>query len=130
MLLLYIRIFAIPWFRTLCWAVLILNVLAMISIILGTCLICRPIMYSFDKTIPNGHCGDLFSFENYTAIMSVILDFIVVLLPMPMLWGLQLQRKKRIGLSIVFGMGITYVSLGRSNGALADHDQHLHPHFG
>lgn len=107
MLLLYIRIFAIRWFRTLCWAVLGFSVLAMISIILGTCLICRPIMYSFDKTIPNGHCGNLLSFENYTAILSVILDLIIVVLPMPMLWGLQLQRKKKIGLSIVFGMGIT-----------------------
>lgn len=107
MLLLYIRIFAISWFRILCWAILVVNILAMISTILATCLICRPIMYSFDKTIPNGHCGDVFSFENYTALLSFILNLIIVLLPMPMLWGLPLQKNKKIGLSIVFGMGIT-----------------------
>lgn len=110
MLLLYIRIFAVPWFRTLCWVVVALNIMTLISVILGTCLICRPITYSFDKTIAGGSCGDLLQFELYTAISNLIADSITVILPMPMLWRLQMQKKKKVQLSIVLGMGTMWVS--------------------
>jgi hypothetical protein len=63
-------------------------------------------MYILDKTIPNGHCGDLASFGLYTAITTLISDAMVVVLPMPMLWRLQMETKRKIGLSVVFGMGI------------------------
>jgi hypothetical protein len=106
MLLFYIHIFAVRRFRMMSWAVVALNLATLMSIILSTCLICRPITYSFEKTLPNGHCGDLVSFELYPAIWNLISDSIIVILPMPMLWGLELQRKKKIGLSIVFGVGV------------------------
>lgn len=105
MLLFYIRIFAVRRFRMICWAFVALNLATLLSVILGTCLICRPITYSFDKSIPNGHCGDLLGFEMYTTICNMISDSIIVTLPMPMLWGLQMQTKKKIGLSFVLGMG-------------------------
>ena len=106
MLLFYIRMFPVRAFRMLCWIITGINLLSLVAVILSTLLICRPITYSFDKTIPGGSCGDLLRFELFTAVWNLISDFIVVVLPMPMLWKLQLQTKKKVGLCIAFGMGI------------------------
>lgn len=105
MLLLYIRIFPIRSFRRICWTIAGLNAAIFISVVLATCLICRPITYSFDKTIPHGKCGDLDRFENYTAIVSLFADTTIVVLPMPMLWRLQMEVRKKVGISIILGMG-------------------------
>ena len=105
MLLLCIRIFAIPTFRHVCWSVIGLNATIFLSVVLGNLLICRPIIYSFVKTIPNGKCGNLISFELYAAIMSLITDLLVVLLPLPVLWRLHMSSRKKVQLTFVFGMG-------------------------
>ena len=110
MLLLYIRIFATRSFRLICWSFVAINVANLISVILSVLLICDPILYSYDRTIPGGRCGDLTKFQLYTAIFNLLADFIIVVLPMPMLWRLQMQRKRKIGITLVFGMGFMSVS--------------------
>lgn len=105
MLLLYIRIFTVRSFKLICQAFIVVNILNLISVILSVCLICKPYSYSFDKTIPGGHCGSLTSFELYTAIFNLLADLIIVLLPMPMLWRLQMQTKRKVGISLIFAMG-------------------------
>jgi hypothetical protein len=104
MLLFYIRIFAVRRFRMICWAIVAFNIAHLISIIFSTCFICRSMMYRFDKTIPNGHCGDLVSFGLYrnhhpdirrhgrgTADANAV--------------GAPNADEEEIGLSCVFGMG-------------------------
>lgn len=105
-ILLCVRIFPIRQFRLASWIVIAINLTTFLSIFLASCLICRPIYYAFDRTIPNGRCGDLKRFELYTATMSLLLDLLVVVLPLPMLWRLQMKKKKKIQLSIVFGTGM------------------------
>ena len=38
------------------------------------------------------------------------MDVTVVVLPMPVLWGLQMAVSKKIVLSMMFGLGVMYVS--------------------
>jgi hypothetical protein len=105
MLLLYIRIFPSRRFRIICWIALTLFIGILVSVIFTTFLICKPLTYSFVPITPGGHCGNLAAFELYTAISSLISDFIVVVLPMPLLWKLQMSNSKKLGLAVVFGMG-------------------------
>jgi hypothetical protein len=46
----------------------------------------------------------------YTAMASadLIIDIIVILLPMPILWTLQLKTSKKVLLTAVFGLGFLY----------------------
>ena len=37
--------------------------------------------------------------------MEVILNIMVVVLPMPVVWGLQMKARKKIILSLLFGLG-------------------------
>ncbi len=130
MLLFYIRIFVVRRFRTICWIFIILNLLILISIIFTACLICQPILYSFDKTIPGGHCGNLAHFELYSTITSLVSDSVIVILPMPMIWRLQMHTKRKVGISIVFGMGTVYTpsTRRRSIRAIAYNIQNLCSH--
>lgn len=49
----------------------------------------------------------------YTAMASadLIIDIIVILLPMPILWTLQLKTSKKVLLTAVFGLGFLYDDL-------------------
>jgi hypothetical protein len=113
MLLLYMRLFPSRRFKMVCWFLIGLFCVILLTIILASSLICRPLSYSFVPTTPGGHCGDLPSFELYTATTSMLSDIIVVFLPMPILWKLQLAMSKKLGLIAIFGVGFMQVPLPR-----------------
>ena len=85
---------------------MLLNVLWWIGYIINNFTICQPFAYTWDKTIDGGHCGDILAGWLASAIINVILDIAVIVLPMPMLWGLQMQVTKKILISGIFGLGI------------------------
>ena len=89
-----------------CYVVLAINILFLASIILTTCLLCRPIAYRWNKTIEGGTCGEQKSFDMFVAVFNLLLDVTTVVLPMPILWGLQMAFGKKIALTLMFGMGI------------------------
>lgn len=82
-----------------------LNLASLVAVILATALICKPIAFTYNRTIPGGHCGDLISFERFTAVWNLLCDATLVVLPMPILWNLHMQTRKKIGLSIIFSTG-------------------------
>ena len=107
-LVLYIRIFRTRSFRITCYVVHGVNFAFFVSTILASALICRPLSYSWDKSIPGGTCGDQKSLDLYIGIVNLLLDICVVVLPMPVLWGLQMAISKKLMLSGMFGLGIVY----------------------
>jgi hypothetical protein len=52
-----------------------------------------------------GHCGD--NNLKYTAAAGgdLVIDVIIIILPMPVLWALQLRMAKKIALMAVFALG-------------------------
>lgn len=54
----------------------------------------------------NGSCGDLKSLDMYVAVMNFLLDIGIVILPMPIVWGLKMARSKKVSLSGMFGIGV------------------------
>lgn len=67
--------------------------------------ICRPIAFNWDKTIVGGTCGNIPQYYLSTGIVNLLLDVFVVVLPMPMLWGLQMKLSRKVGLTFIFGLG-------------------------
>jgi hypothetical protein len=106
MLLFYIRIFSVSAWTKAFKTFIVLNITSLVAVMLGALLICRPIEYSYNKTIPGGHCGDMLALQRWTAIWNLLMDTAIVALPMPILWSLKLNVRKKIGLSIVLGLGI------------------------
>ena len=42
----------------------------------------------------------------FIAIFNMVLDIVVVVLPMPVLWRLQMSRERKAALSCIFGLGL------------------------
>jgi len=67
--------------------------------------ICRPIAFNWDKTIPDGKCGDnIAAFLSQTAI-NIAIDIAIFILPLPSLWSLQMPFAKKFGIWIMFSVG-------------------------
>ena len=104
---LYIRIFRTRSFRVTCYIVHCINVVFFVTAILAACLLCRPIARYWDLSV-RGTCGDEVSTDLYLGIVNLLLDILIVILPMPVLWGLQMAVNKKVMLSGMFGLGLVY----------------------
>jgi hypothetical protein len=105
---LYVKIFQRRKFIWACYAVMFLSAAYCISNCLQNLLLCRPIQYNWDKTI-DGVCTPAYYPYVSSASIHMGIDVIIVILPMPVLWDLQMGTSKKISLSIVFGIGILSV---------------------
>lgn len=70
---------------------------------------CQPISYFWNTDQP-GRCMDEYLFFKVNGALNLVLDIVVLLLPLPMLWRLQMHSKKKIALSLIFSLGLLYVS--------------------
>lgn len=108
LVLLYHRIFQSRKCTIIGRVVGVIMVLWWISFILSVQLECRPVQYFWDKSIPGGHCIShrASEIQKYTlAAATTITDIIVWLLPLPWLWRLQLNPRKKVGIVVTFALG-------------------------
>lgn len=78
------------------------------SATIADCLICQPISYRWGVTTAGGFCGNQKALDLDIAVINLLLDVVVVVLPMPVLWRLPLARGKKVALTCMFGIGIMY----------------------
>ena len=109
--LLYVRIFhSKREFRFLSYGLLAVVALYCVGTTIYFLTNCRPFAAHWDKTIQNA-CGDPHSGWLGTGIANIITDVLVLSLPMPSVWQLQLPKKTKLAVVAVFGMGFVYASL-------------------
>jgi len=70
---------------------------------------CTPITKYWKSDEP-GHCIDLVKADHAYGSMNVVSDVLLFILPLPMVWQLQLSRKEKLGLCLVFMSGILYTT--------------------
>ncbi|RDW74451.1 uncharacterized protein DSM5745_07113 [Aspergillus mulundensis] len=104
--LLYISLFGNdPAIRYCCYTLIGVQVLWGIAVILSSLLLCQPLRINWDPTV-DGHCGSTKATYLALHIINLILDVTVGLLPVPVLWKLQMRRRKKIELALMFSLGI------------------------
>lgn len=113
LLLMYLRLFGSnKRFKYATWAVLffVTGYLScnIITLIFG----CTPITKYWKPEEP-GHCIVLVKADHAYGSMNVVSDVLLFLLPLPMVWRLQLSRREKLGLCLVFMSGILYGPLSR-----------------
>lgn len=104
-LLLYIKLFADSYMVVASKITIVLMILWPAATILGALLICTPIQENW-TTISKPHCGNQVVFYFTSGIINLTTDFFVVGLPLPHLYRLRLQKSSKIGLIVVFGLGL------------------------
>lgn len=104
LLLMYYRIFRTPAFKkvvicvgafVVCWA--------FTATILFT-FICVPVQKLWYPDIP-GHCVSELGVWLSNAGSTIFSDIVILLLPVPQIWRLNLRKEEKIGLTFVFGLG-------------------------
>ena len=111
LLLFYRHTFPIRKFQLAVYGAMVLNVTMAVAISLGYLLQCRPISYMWDRSI-KGSCFDIRLYLRITIILNLFTDFTVLLMPLPLVWRLQMTVGRKISISVMFLLGTMYA--GRS----------------
>ncbi|KAL8825460.1 MAG: hypothetical protein Q9170_007783 [Blastenia crenularia] len=104
-LLLYVRVFPVRSIRIACAIVGVLAVALGLSLCLVGFFQCRPFRYTWDKSIPGGSCLPIQPVLYGGAIPTLVLNTVVLCLPLPTVWHLQMKKGHKITLMTVFSLG-------------------------
>ena len=103
-LLLYLRLFGVnDRFRYATWTVMLFVFGYLFSNLITQLFGCTPFRKSWEKErIPYGHCIVLPHAGLAYGSMNLISDFLIFVLPMPMVWRLRLSGKGKLGVMLCF----------------------------
>ena len=101
----YIKVFSVRTLARCAYALGGLTLAYWFSTVMTAFLICRPFAYNWDKVTINGHCGDVSTYYLSTAIVNLLIDVLIVALPLPLLWSLQMKTSRKIALTGIFSLG-------------------------
>ncbi|ROW07619.1 hypothetical protein VPNG_06795 [Cytospora leucostoma] len=104
LLTVYFRLSPFGWFRTCTVTALVLVVCHTIVLMFCTVLSCIPIKKSWDINYPlgEGRCFDLVALYMSVAIVNIITDAILLLMPIPLIMGLNMPEMKKPLVLVVF----------------------------
>ncbi|KAK2873395.1 hypothetical protein FQN49_002393 [Arthroderma sp. PD_2] len=106
-LLLYRKIFDTERFRfkLICDILFVYITLYTVATFLVTIFQCNPIPKAWSRDIP-GSCINLSAFWYANAALHTFTDVIILILPMPVIKGLDLPLRQKLALNFVFALGI------------------------
>ncbi|KAL3429947.1 hypothetical protein BDV09DRAFT_189665 [Aspergillus tetrazonus] len=112
-------------FRYSLWTLQAFNVLWLLGTILAVIFMCSPVAKVWNQSTP-GHCRSPGDIWLGSGVSSVFIDVLILVLPIPILWGLQMKpsRKFLAVLVIILGHLVVVVSIGRL-ASVAETVQHL-----
>lgn len=108
LLLMYYRIFRVPYFKKMAWAVGTFVMVWVVTITFLFIFICVPVAKMWYPELP-GKCINQVATWIANAASTIFTDLIILLMPLPPVWGLKLGKREKIGLTAAFGLGSLYV---------------------
>ncbi|KAF4995980.1 hypothetical protein FDECE_12606 [Fusarium decemcellulare] len=97
------------WFRIATWVAASICVCWMLYTMLIGFLICLPVQSAWGAAVPE-RCGNHITAYAAVAIIDIVSEVIIVLLPMKLVYDLQMNKAHKIGLVAVFGAGIVTIT--------------------
>ncbi|KAH6857044.1 hypothetical protein B0I37DRAFT_89178 [Chaetomium sp. MPI-CAGE-AT-0009] len=107
-LLMYYRIFRFPYFKKMAYGIGGFVVAWCITCTFLFIFICVPVEKLWYPDLP-GHCIDQVGTWIANAASTILTDVIILLLPIPQVWKLQLRKPEKIGVTIAFCLGFFVV---------------------
>ena len=91
------------------WVTIVANTMFYVAGIFAENFSCRPYNSIWDKTVPGSQCIDVKALFLSSAVLDLASDIAVLILPQMIIWSLQMSTQKKLGVSVLFTMGILYV---------------------
>ncbi|KFY47069.1 hypothetical protein V495_02109 [Pseudogymnoascus sp. VKM F-4514 (FW-929)] len=102
----YLRIFVDKRMRTICWSLLVVVTLYSLTTVFLAAFTCYPFRFFWDVNAVGPHtCLDQKSLWFANASLNIVSDIVVLICPMPALSQLQLPKRQKIGVLVVFAIG-------------------------
>ncbi|KXJ85851.1 hypothetical protein Micbo1qcDRAFT_237247 [Microdochium bolleyi] len=100
----YLQLSPERWFRVAVWTSI--GIVSTLTFVITTLLFyhCTPARASWD-VLTTGTCVDVGVLYMATAVQNIATDVLIFLLPIPMVLGLQMGRRQKIGALVIFGVG-------------------------
>lgn len=110
MIILYLRLFPTKVYRRVLITILVVFVGVTLYMVIGTFLVCVPV-HEFWSTQPDHPgCNSRTAVWLANAGLQITSDFIIVILPMPLLVKLRIPLRQRICLMLIFALGLLFVT--------------------
>ncbi|RDL33267.1 uncharacterized protein BP5553_08706 [Venustampulla echinocandica] len=104
LLTLYLRLSPNKRFRLWVWAIMAFVIASSIGAIFTNLFACKPLALVWNKSLP-GSCIDPPTFLLVTGCINVLTDFLMILLPIILLWTIQMRRKQKIAVIAILMLG-------------------------
>ncbi|KAH6683060.1 hypothetical protein B0J14DRAFT_137725 [Halenospora varia] len=104
-LIFYMRLFPSQKFKYWAWANIGYTIIWGIVSWCVNLTVCAPVAYYYDKTIIGGHCKNQVISGMANGALSLLGDIFILCLPIPMIWGLQVNMRRKIALCGIFLLG-------------------------
>ncbi|KAL8699056.1 MAG: hypothetical protein Q9224_001579 [Gallowayella concinna] len=92
------------WWRACLYAVVFLCLGYFISGVFTVAFICTPVSFFWTRS-GNGHCVNEMAVLYSNAGLTIFADIVILLLPVPIIWRLQMEKAKKIGVLGIFLLG-------------------------
>lgn len=101
----YFRMSQLRWLRITSVTLGLVIVAYSLALIFALVFACTPIRAAWDVTITNAHCINRPAVYVVLAVLNIATDVILLILPIPLVWKLQMPIVQKIGVVIVFIIG-------------------------
>lgn len=81
-----------------------MNLIALLYIVFQ----CKPVSYAWDKSTPGGKCNPAVFLQDIyyaTTAVNIATDWFSAVLPIPLLWNLQLNRNAKLSVGVLLSLG-------------------------
>ncbi|PSN72073.1 hypothetical protein BS50DRAFT_617409 [Corynespora cassiicola Philippines] len=109
-LLLYLRVFVDLRLQAVIKTFMAITVMLLISLTLWDVFICRPVSMNWNLNV-EGKCSSRVAPYVTACAIAIVSDLIVLILPMPLIWRLNLRRSNKIGLQCLFTFSLSTVAV-------------------
>ncbi|KAK4948100.1 hypothetical protein LTR10_013154 [Elasticomyces elasticus] len=101
----YLRVFPTTIFRRTMYTLSAAIVGVWLCSILITIFQCKPVQGAWDFTLPR-NCLKIVDFYYFTTAFSIFTDFLLCTLPLPVFWRLNVPKRQKYVVSMLFGIGL------------------------
>lgn len=102
----YLRIFITRGYKNTTYILGVIIVANGIAGVVTSLASCRPFSARWQGfEYVSAHCIDTVAYWRWISLPNILTDIIMLVLPLPVIWNLQLSRKERIGLTFIFLTG-------------------------
>jgi hypothetical protein len=102
----FLRIFPNRRFRIACSGMIVFLISIAVMWALLLTFQCQPISTNWNINIPHSKCHNVQAYAYIGAASSMSEDVIIMILPIPFLIQLQVSMRKKIGVLLIFSLGI------------------------